>query len=107
MNSYEQHSNENRRRRIKKNWDLADPYVDRITPKSDFDPYDMLCLAIIRQAVKDTDHEKSEAYRFWTSDWYDMLTINLPQFAEIGEKIRDQALANHRACLSDGLHRIY
>lgn len=103
MNSYEQRSNNTRNKKSTKNWSCADPYIDRRTSRSNFDPYDLLCLAIIKQAVKDTDNEKSGAYQFWTSDWYDMLTLNLPQFANIGEKIRDQAVANHRAGRRAGL----
>lgn len=96
MDSYEPKANTNRKR-VKRRWDLADPNIDRMRSNSYYDPYDLLCLAIIRQAVKDTWDEKSDAYKFWTSDWYDVITTNLPQFENIGEKIRDQAIQNHKS----------
>lgn len=92
MDSYEQRANTNCKGR------------GGLASSSYFDPYDLLCLAIIKQAVKDTDNEKSAAYRFWTSEWYDILTINLPMFENIGEKIRDQAIKNHREGKHSGLY---
>lgn len=102
MDSYEPKANVNRKGRGKSH--LADPYLDGLASSQFFDPYDLLCLAIIRQAVKDTETEKSAAYKFWTSDWYDMLTINLPMFKNLGEQIRDQAIRNHREGMRAGLY---
>ena len=59
--------------------------------------YDILCLAIIRQAIKDNCD-----LSFFTSDWYDALTTNLPMFRN-GRMIFEQVKANREAGYKTGM----
>ena len=88
MNSYEAHSNLNRPGKGIKDRDISFFDRDRC-----YSPYDLLCLAVIKQAAKDTVNRYSAAYKFWTSEWYDFYTTNLPEFENIGEQIRDRLVS--------------
>lgn len=88
MNSYEQHSNMNRPGK-----GIKDRNVYFYETDKHYDPYDLLCIAVIRQAAKDTINKYSEAYKFWTSELYDLYTTNLPELENIGVKIRDHLVS--------------
>lgn len=82
MDSYEQHANE-----AKKHRDRSVLYGQVNT---DNDPYKLLRIAIIRQAAKDTYNKSSPAYKFWTSDWFDVLATDLEGIENNGVAIRDR-----------------
>lgn len=88
MNSYEQHSNMNRPGK-----GIKDRDVNFYERNKDYDPYDLLCVAVIRQAAKDTINKSSQAYKFWTSELYDLYTTNLPELENMGVKIRDHLVS--------------
>ena len=88
MNSYEPRANMNKPGKGAKDRTVFYFEKDRY-----YSPYDLLCIAIIRQAAKDTHNRYSEAYRFWTSELYDLYTTNLPEFENIGTKIRDHLVS--------------
>lgn len=86
MNSYEQCDRNNRKK--KGVYSHMGEYT--LSQNNAYDPYRYLRVAIIKQAAKDTVNKSSAAYKFWTSDWYDILSTGLEGLENNGIAIRDR-----------------